>query len=329
MSALDLFYLIKPFIPRGLQIAARKMLAARKRNSVENVWPIDPRAAHAPQDWKGWPDQKKFALVLNHDVDTQKGHDRCAELMNLEMRLGFRSSFYFVPEGYRVSPTQRRSIEQAGFEVGVHGLRHDGKMFKSRKIFDARARRVNDFLKEWEAVGFSSPSMHRNLDWVIDLDIEYDISTFDSDPFEPQNDGVGRIFPFLYENLFSGRSYIEIPYTLPQDHNLFIILGEKDISIWMKKLKWIAENGGMALINTHPDYMRFDGAKCASEEYPVSYYLSFLDHVQNKYAGQYWNALSREVARFWKATMVAQKVAPTLIKKDEGGRGEETAPLRA
>lgn len=328
MSPLDLFYLLKPFIPRRLQIAARKMLAARKRSSVGNIWPIDPRAAHAPQDWKGWPDQKKFALVLNHDVDTQKGHNRCGELMNLETRLGFKSSFYFVPEGYRVSPAQRRSIEQAGFEVGVHGLRHDGKMFKSREIFDQRARRINDFLKEWGVVGYSSPSMYRNLDWIIDLDIEYDISTFDSDPFEPQNNGVGRIFPFVYEDLSRGRRYIEFPYTMPQDHNLFIILGEKNISIWIKKLKWIAENGGMALINTHPDYMRFDGAKCALEEYPVSHYVSFLDHVRNTYAGQYWHALSREVARFWKATMFATKSA-RLYRKDEVGRGEEMAPPRA
>lgn len=303
MRALDLFYLVKPIIPRRMQIAVRRQVAAQRRKRVGGRWPIDPRAAQAPRNWPGWPDGKRFALVLNHDVDTQRGHDRCGDLLDLETDLGFRSSFFFVPEGYRVSAEQRRAIQARGFEVGVHGLRHDGKMFKSRRIFDARAERINRILKDWGVVGFSSPSMHRNLDWVTDLDIEYDISTFDSDPFEPQNDGVGRIFPFLYEDRLKGRRYVEIPYTLPQDHTLFIILGEPDIRIWTKKLDWIAENGGMALINTHPDYMRFDGRPAAFEEYPVGRYRSFLEHVRARYAGQYWHALSREVARFWRTAM--------------------------
>ena len=318
-SVLDLYYLLKPFIPRRLQIAARQLLAARKRRFVGHVWPIDPKAAAAPRGWRGWPDGKKFALVLNHDVDTQRGHDRCGSLMELEKRLGFRSSFYFVPEGYRVSAAQRRSIEQAGFEVGVHGLRHDGKMFKSRRIFEERARRINEILKEWRVVGFSSPSMHRNLDWVLDLDIEYDISTFDTDPFEPQNEGVGRIFPFFVNDAASGRGYVEIPYTLPQDHNLFIILGEKDIRVWAKKLEWITANGGMALVNTHPDYMLFDGARRGFEEYPVRQYLSFLEHVRTRYAGQYWNALAREVARFWRAEMAPSGAGPAGTPGDEAG----------
>ena len=43
---------------------------------------------------------------------------------------------------------------------------------------------------------------------------------------------------------------------------------EKNIDIWKQKLDWIAENGGMALVNAHPDYMNFDGGKLGIEEYP-------------------------------------------------------------
>jgi hypothetical protein len=50
-----------------------------------------------------------------------------------------------------------------------------------------------------------------------------------------------------------------LPYTLVQDFNLFKILREPNIDIWKRKLDWIAERGGMALINTHPDYMGFEG----------------------------------------------------------------------
>lgn len=43
------------------------------------------------------------------------------------------------------------------------------------------------------------PAVHHNLEWIGELDIEYDLSTFDTDPFMPQPDGVGTIFPFLVE----------------------------------------------------------------------------------------------------------------------------------
>jgi peptidoglycan/xylan/chitin deacetylase (PgdA/CDA1 family) len=304
MTALSFYYSLKPLIPRRLQIMIRRTIAMRKLRISTATWPIDQRAALAPAGWKGWPEQKKFALVLNHDVDTIKGHDQCGLLSDLEKRMGFRSSFYFVPEGYRVSPEQRRQLQEEGFEVGVHGLRHDGKMFASRKIFDERARRINSYLKEWGASGFSSPSMHRNLDWVGDLDIEYDISTFDTDPFEPQPEGICRIFPFWHKDSSCKHGFVEIPYTLPQDHNLYIILREKDIRIWVEKLDWIADKGGMALINTHPDYMRFDGTRCSFEEYPVDRYAAFLEHIKTKYANQYWHPLAKEMARFWKETMV-------------------------
>jgi hypothetical protein len=144
-----------------------------------------------------------------------------------------------------------------------------------------------------------------NLDWVTDLDIEYDISTFDTDPFEPQPEGVGTIFPFWNTNLSRTRGNVELPCTLPQDHTLFIILKEKDIGIWKKKLDWIAEHGGMALLITHPDYMNLAGTKCSLEEYPVRYYLEFLEYIRSRHAGEYWNALSKEMARFWKEKMVS------------------------
>ena len=48
------------------------------------------------------------------------------------------------------------------------------------------------------------------------------------------------------------KGYIELPYTLPQDFTLFVLLQEKTPKTWMKKLDWIAEKGGMALVNVHP-----------------------------------------------------------------------------
>jgi hypothetical protein len=182
----------------------------------------------------------------------------------------------------------------------VHGLKHDGKLFLSREKWPLHAMSINHYLKEWESVGFVSPSMHRNLDWMHEVNIEYDASTFDTDPFEPQPDGVATIFPFLVHGNNGQRGYIELPYTLAQDFTLFIIMKEKNIDIWKKKLDWIVEKGGMALVIAHPDYMNFSKKQCGTEEYPKEFYRELLDYIKTQYAGQYWNPLPKEMARFWR-----------------------------
>jgi hypothetical protein len=293
------YYKIKRFIPRRLQIALRRRVILRQRNQYANVWPIDERAATPPPGWNGWPEGKRFALVLTHDVDTAKGHERCRDLMNLEMSLGFRSSFNFVAERYSVSSEFRSELMANGFEVGVHGLYHDGKYYDSREIFAERARKINEYLKAWGVVGYRSPSMHHNLDWIHDLDIEYDCSTFDTDPFEPQSTGVQTIFPFCVVDTSSDSSYVELPYTLPQDFTLFVLLGETTTDIWQEKLDWLVRHGGMALMNTHPDYMSFGGKERGLEEYPAAYYSDFLKHIRREYAGAYWHVRPREISRFW------------------------------
>ena len=223
--------------------------------------------------------------------------------MDLEERMGFRSTFNIVPEDYKVSHELRREIRSRGFDIGVHGLTHDGRLFSSRRIFEKRLPEINRYLKEWGASGFHSPAMHHNLGWTAEFDIEYDCSTFDTDPFEPQPDGVRTIFPFWVENRNVGRGYVELPYTLPQDHLLFVILQEKDITIWRDKLAWIAEKGGMVLLNSHPDYMNFHQGPCGREQYPASYYAGFLEHIKKEYEGLYWQALPKDVAKFWREWM--------------------------
>ncbi|MGE5698958.1 MAG: hypothetical protein ACM31N_02685 [Deltaproteobacteria bacterium] len=299
MFVSSIYYLLKPLIPRSVQLRLRRDLVRHKREKFADVWPIDERAGKTPDGWKGWPGQKRFALVLTHDVDTVRGARRCNELAELEERLGFRSSFNFVPKRYRVPAELLETLKDRGFEVGVHGLLHDGKYQFSRKLFRERARKINEYLKEWGAVGFRAPSMFHNLEWFLDLDIEYDASTFDTDPFEPQPDGVGTIYPFWVEGSGARRGYVELPYTLAQDFTLFILMQEKDDSVWRRKLDWLAEKGGMVLLNTHPDYMNFGDAKTGAEEYPAARYEEFLIHLKQLGEDNYWHALPRDLARWW------------------------------
>jgi len=297
MSKNRIYYKIRRFIPRALQVAVRRKLVRKKTGRVRNLWPIDPSTGQPPRGWNGWPGGNLFALVLTHDVETARGQENVKKLVRIEQELGFRSSFNFVPERYTVSSELRHWLCENGFEVGVHDLKHDGSLYSSKSMFFKSSQRINQYIREWDAKGFRSGSMHHNLEWVGMLDIDYDASTFDTDPFEPQPDGVGTIFPFCC-NKSNGRVFVELPYTLAQDFTLFILLGETDIRLWTTKLDWIVQQRGMMLVNVHPDYINFSDRKSRRTEYPIDRYRDLLKYCLNTYAEQYWNALPREVADF-------------------------------
>lgn len=280
-----------------MQIQLRRNIVLRKRLKYAQTWPIDERAKNPPEGWSGWPGNKRFALVLTHDVETAKGLEKCYPLAELETSLGFRSSFNFVAEDYTIPTGLQDYLTDNGFEIGLHGLSHRESLFKSEEIFQQQVTRVNHYLKEWGCVGFRAPCMYHNLELAHNLNILYDSSTFDTDPFEPQSDGMRTIFPFWVAGNSNQKGYVELPYTLPQDFTLFVIMKERNIDIWKRKLDWVAEHGGMVLLITHPDYMCFNGKKLQMEEYSAEHYKEFLDYVRKKYEGQYWHALPRNVAR--------------------------------
>lgn len=321
-----LYYSIKPFVPWSVRMGLRRLHARRLKRKSSAVWPIVESAGRKPRDWKGWPNGANFAFVLTHDVESEAGVATVRHLAELEMSLGLRSSFNFIPEGpYRVPAELRDWLVGNGFEVGVHDLYHDGSLYRSRKGFLLQAARINRYLAEWNAIGFRAGFMLRNLDWLQELNVLYDASTFDTDPFEPQPDGAGTIFPFWVPkgsalNLASnsrstfrssafdssssedlpssaGRAgYVELPYTLPQDFTLFGVLRHKTGRVWDDKLKWIVERGGMALINVHPDYVAFDGKPSTGGIYTSDLYRSFLVRVTREFAGCFWHALPNAVA---------------------------------
>lgn len=301
-----IFYLLKPIIPRRLQLFLRRRLIKNKLHRYKDVWPILIGSEKRPANWQKWPDNKKFALVLTHDVEHQKGYDKVPQLMEVEKRLGFVSSFNFVPErDYKVENNLLNTLKSNGFEYGVHGLHHDGKLFSSEQEFLRRVEKINQYLKDWGAAGFRAPSMHHNLDWIGELNIEYDLSTFDTDPFEPQSDGMGTIFPFWVPNKrHKNGGYVELPYTLPQDSTLYILMKETTPDIWINKTNWIAENNGMVLLNVHPDYIDFENASKNYEKFNLNIYIEFLEYIKNNFSSEYWNALPIQLARYYKPSII-------------------------
>jgi len=307
MKRYGIYYRIKPIVPRFVRLRARIAAARKKRKKYCDIWPIDPDCNQAPEGWIGWPGGNKFAIVLTHDVESQEGQEKAKKLATVEKTLGFRSSFNLVPEKrYKTSYELRQWLQENDFEIGVHDLNHDGRLYNSKKIFSKRAIKINRYLKDWNAKGFRSGSMLHNLEWLGMLDVEYDESTFDTDPFEPQPDGVATIFPFCVERK-NGPPFVELPYTLPQDFTIFVLFREKTIDIWKQKLDWIAQHGGMALMNVHPDYINFRDAPIKNDQYPIEYYRKFLEYCIDKYSGEYWNPLPKQVAQYILGAKTFQK----------------------
>jgi peptidoglycan/xylan/chitin deacetylase (PgdA/CDA1 family) len=302
---LPLFYRVKPLIPRRAQMRARRTLARRQRSRHETGgrfprWPIEPlmvqqrdtllrervrRAGSGRVPVLGaWPGGHRFAWTLTHDVEGARGLAAADRLLEIERRYSAVSAWFLVAEDYPIAPEAMDAIRAAGCEIGLHGLHHDGSLFQSRRHFERQLPRIQHHLREWGAVGFRSPSTHRNAAWMPELGAEYDSSFPDTHPFDAQPGGCCSIVPYFLGDM------VELPITLPQDHTLFELLREGDIDLWRRKVAYIARCGGLVNVLVHPDY--------ALEPERLAHYDELLSLLRGLEGG--WHALPRDVARWWR-----------------------------
>jgi peptidoglycan/xylan/chitin deacetylase (PgdA/CDA1 family) len=317
---------VRYLLPNFLRAALRTALLSRQRAGAALNFPVEDRYVRfqfeivarlmaakrldSISHVRFWPAGKQFAFVLTHDIESEGGQMNVRNIAALEERYGFRSSFNFVPEKYRVDLDLIGELKKRGFEVGVHGLKHDGKYFVSKAAFDARAESINRYLRQWDAVGFRSPMTHRNPEWMQALEIEYDLSFFDTDPYEPMPGGTMSIWPFMM-----GR-FVELPYTLSQDHTLMVTLAERTPRVWLEKVEFIRRYNGLALLNAHPDYLRVPGRFTIYEE--------FLKAMSRR--TDYWHALPRETARWWRARAAVEIGDGAILKTPAAGAAFDFEP---
>jgi hypothetical protein len=204
-----LYYKLKPYLPRRIGILLRHRYRSQQETEFALNWPIEDRYVRFQYNClqnvlrqRGldeasyigfWPRHHRFAFTLTHDIETEQGFDFVPAVAALEERLGFRSSFNVVPERYPIDHGLLADLRQRGFEIGVHGLKHDGRLFSTRRVFEGRAEKINRYLADWQATGFRSPYMHRHAEWLQALAVEYDLSFFDTDPYEPMPGGTMSI----------------------------------------------------------------------------------------------------------------------------------------
>jgi hypothetical protein len=335
-TALRGYYLLRPVLPRPVQLALRRAFTPIQARTTFPRWPVEDglhelyrwlfkllgELSGRPVPWLDlWPHGRSWTLVLTHDVETAAGLRQRELLRGPERELGLCSSWNLVAERYAVDDDFVRSLREDGCEVGVHGLRHDGKDLGSSRLLRARLPAMRRAAQCWGAVGFRSPATHRRWEWMPLLGFDYDSSYPDTDRYEPQPGGCCTMLPF-----FNGEM-VELPITLPQDHTLFALLGCSDGGLWQEKVRHIREHGGMALVLTHPDY--------ASNSALADAYRELISSVHRD--PTLWHALPRDVAGWWR-----QRAASSLRGSADGwqiigpasgaGRvrlGPITAPPRA
>jgi len=290
--AFKLYYRLRPLIPAP----ARRVLQ-RKRNmgfDLSKSWYFsttfleDFRTAVESErervEIHPWPDGYETAAALTHDVETKAGLELIDKLAALEEQFGLRSAWNVVPHKYKIDLGLLRDLQDRGHEIGVHGFNHDGRLFESRMMFDRRAIPINRAMKDFGATGFRAPMVHRNLNWLQALDVDYDASCFDVDPFQAMPGGVGGVWPFIVGKL------VELPYTLPQDHTLLVSLGDTEPTIWIRKFEHLHSLAGMAMLITHPDYLDTQGR--------LDVYRRFLEYVAEQ--SDCWITLPQEIAKWWR-----------------------------
>jgi peptidoglycan/xylan/chitin deacetylase (PgdA/CDA1 family) len=280
------YSLIRPVIPIQVRRLLQQNYSKRiswKRDFIDDQFVIIVYKSKNSTLHNIYPGGFNTAISLTHDVETAEGMSFIPYVIELEKKYGFQSSWNIVPYKYKIDEGIIQLIREAGHEIGIHGYNHDGKLYYSEKIFNERVPYINKAIQQYNAVGFRSPMVHRNLEWLQRLNIQYDASCFDYDPFQPFPGGTGSIWPFI-----AGK-FVELPYTLPQDHTLFYVLKQRDISIWKNKIDWIVKNNGVVLALTHPDYLK--------EKNHIKYYEELLQYL--KIIRNAWYCMPRELAQWW------------------------------
>jgi len=329
-SALSLFYLVKPLIPRSVQLAVRRTLIRHQGTPAFPAWPFeiagtdvirlafaDALLAHDVDavsfPWF-WPEGATAAVTLTHDVESAAGLLRACEVAEWEERHGFRSSFNLVGEWYPIDFEEVRRLRGRGHEIGSHAIYHDRSLFSSREAFEQQLPRLREAAQRFGAVGFRSPATHRQVEWLAELPFSYDCTMPHSDPYEPVPGGTATTWPFFHGDV------VELPYTAPQDHTLFNLLGHTDSALWHDQLKRIVACNGLFQVLTHPDDDYLGRAVIAEA------YRDLLQTIAHR--TDVWVALPRNVADWWRRRAAARTPVDDGIAAWTGSN-IELAPLRS
>jgi len=329
--AKDAYYKLRPYLPVGLRKHLQRVYLRGWESRTFPNWPVDRsvdilfqqvatlalRASNRdsfPFIWF-WPEGRKACAILTHDIETKTGRDLTGKLMDIDDSFGIKASIQIVPEKrYTVSEGFLDSIRARGFEINVHGLDHDGNLFKDRDKFLESAKRINEYAVKFGSRGFRSPTMYRNVDWLRDLNFSYDMSIPNVARLEPQYGGCCTVMPY-----FLPGGMLELPLTTTQDYTLFNVLNDYSMALWRQQIALIHCGYGLISLIIHPDYVFSSRAQ--------DIYRQLMEDVCKLQSDdEVWLTLPGEVDRWWR-----QRCEMNLVQAGSGwvieGPGSERARL--
>jgi hypothetical protein len=206
-----------------------------------------------------WPNGKRAAVVVTHDVDTDwlfRNPAWLERFCDAEESAGLKGAWYCVPQwsGNRHSERGMQRLLERGCEVGCHGFNHDAKWpLCNAKESNRRLRLVKKFAETWNMKGFRSEWLWRTPQFLEMLAavFQYDTSvpTF-SDVFtSASGNGCGTVLPYrTHGNL------IELPLTLPMDEDVHRFSGSLQHfwNLLVSRAKRIIDAGGLVVFSFHP-----------------------------------------------------------------------------
>ena len=298
------YYLARPVLPVSLRKHMQRFALRGWRDIPFPRWPVETAvedledavwaellritgAEKLPFIWY-WPEGRRIAAVLTHDVETAAGRDFCGDLLSMEAEFDLVSSFEVVPEErYDVQDSFLQSLRDGGCEIALHGLNHDGHLFDNEAKFRVRAEKINSYLHAWGARGFRSPVMYRRQEWLHHLKIAYDMSVPNGAWLDPQRGGCCTVRPYFLGDV------LELPLTTIQDYTLLAVLNDATPTIWWRQLEILAARGGLASFIVHPDYMLAERGQ--------QLYRTLLERLAGlRDTGQAWMALPGALNDWWR-----------------------------
>jgi hypothetical protein len=324
----ETYYALRPLLPVPVRKHLQKLRLNGWRNLTFPHWPVDTtvdslmerlmalsigagEGARVPFIWF-WPEGKNACAIVTHDVETQRGVELSARLMDMNESFGVPASFQIVPEErYFVTESYLNSIRQRGFEVNVQDLNHDGHLYRDRAQFARRAAKINQYRKKYGAAGFRAGVLYRNQEWYHLLDFDFDSSIPNVAHLDPQRGGCCTVMPYFIGEL------VELPVTTTQDYSLFHIVNDYSLRLWTQQVELILAKHGLINVVTHPDYLT--GPR---QEEIYSELLTLLEHARSE--RDIWIALPRDVSKWWR-----QRSRMQLVQRDGEwsvkGEGSEKA----
>ena len=299
-----LYYWLRPHMPVAVRRHFQKVRLTGWQRIQFPAWPVDVTVdrlmrqtmkelleatgvSRLPFVWF-WPEGSPAGLMMTHDVEGPSGLDFCQTLMDADESYGVRSAFQLIPEGQ--GTTWRRvaaDIRKRGFEVNLHDLNHDGRLFKDKDQFLERAHRINNYVRELGCGGFRSGAMYREQSWYDAFDFSYDMSVPNAAHLEPQRGGCCTVMPYFIGKI------LELPLTMVQDYSLFFILGDYSTGLWKQQTNLILQQNGLISVITHPDYLIGDAERAV--------YLQLLEYIgELRDEQRVWVAQPGEINTWWR-----------------------------